>query len=109
MASTFPESEADFSQWFDDLRRLTGWRGCHFRPALDRRGRWQTALQGDPGFLDWVLVRGTRVIFSELKREDGKVTRAQQEWLDDLRKCTGVESYLWRPSDRSQIEKVLAR
>ena len=46
--------------------------------------------------------RHPRVVFAELKRETGKLTPAQTEWLDDLA-AAGVETYLWRPSMIDEI------
>ena len=59
------------------------------------------------GFPDRVLVRD-RLIFAELKREHGKPTVAQKEWLDGLAGA-GVETYLWRPSDLDEIATVLGK
>ena len=57
------------------------------------------------GFPDEVLVR-ERVIFAELKREDGKPTPDQIVWLTALARA-GAEVYLWRPSDLDEIARVL--
>jgi hypothetical protein len=46
------------------------------------------------------------LLFVELKAERGEVTPAQQGWLDALSKCS-VECYVWRPSDRDEIARVL--
>ncbi|MHC4592893.1 MAG: hypothetical protein ACYS8L_09395 [Planctomycetota bacterium] len=108
MASTFLESEEDFSQWFDDLRRLMGWLAVHFRPLQTKHG-WRTPYTGDDGFPDWVLVRDDRMIFAELKSEKGKVEPQQYDWLTAADNVAGVEAYLWRPSDRPLIERTLAR
>lgn len=59
------------------------------------------------GFPDRVLVRD-RPLFVELKREDGKPTDAQIEWLTGLARA-GAETYLWRPSDLEEIAAVLGR
>lgn len=59
-----------------------------------------------PGFPDLVLTRRPRVIFAELKRDDGRPTVHQEAWLDDLRAC-GQEVFLWKPSDWKSIEKEL--
>lgn len=62
-----------------------GWR-CHAqRAALQRSGKWSTAIMGDAGFPDLVLshpTRGTHMI--ELKRAPNKVEPAQQQWLNLL-------------------------
>lgn len=72
-----------------DLARLLGWRCYH--PWLSARST--------PGFPDLVLVRPPRILFVELKTERGKVTPAQQAWLDALAACPGCEVDLWRPRD----------
>jgi len=61
------------------------------------------------GFPDTCAVRGDRLLFAELKRERGKTSPAQDEWLADLRRIVGVSVYLWRPSDllSGRIEAVL--
>lgn len=65
------------------------------------------------GFPDLCLVRRGRLVFAELKREKGgRVSPAQQEWLDQLavagRDAGGaVRVFLWKPSHWPQIEEVL--
>ena len=66
------------------------------------------------GFPDLVMVGPHRLIFSELKKEKGKATAAQEDWLNRLdiieRKSDGlVVARLWRPSDwlDGTIEKAL--
>lgn len=59
------------------------------------------------GFPDLVLVRAPRVIFAELKAENGVITLEQRNWLGQLGACTGIESYLWRPSDWDDILEKL--
>jgi hypothetical protein len=103
------QRERDFQRAVIDLARLTGWRVHHTRPALTRRGRWLTPIQGDAGFPDLVLCRGGRVIFAELKRVGGKPTAEQQAWLEALQACAGVECYLWTPDDWDAIEAILTR
>ena len=92
-----------------DLARLCGWRVHHTRPALTRRGRWLTPIQGDAGFPDLVLCRPPRVIFAELKRVGARPTAAQRGWLDALHACAGVECYLWTPEDWGAIVETLRR
>lgn len=102
--NTIPVTEKDFSKQVEDLLNLFGWRWCHFRPARTEHG-WRTALSGYPGFLDYIAVKDRLIIF-ELKSENGKVTKEQQEWLDALEAC-GQEVYLWRPGDIEDIADIL--
>jgi hypothetical protein len=77
-----------------------------------------------PGFPDLVLVRPPRLLFVELKTERGKLTADQVAWLEDLEMVSAtfvgrawdppadplpppVEVYVWRPSDRPEIERIL--
>ena len=102
------ERERDFQRAVIDLARLMGWRVHHTRPALTRRGRWLTPIQGDAGFPDLVLVRAGRVIFAELKCNGVRPTPQQQAWLDALASCAGVECYLWTPADWETVVRMLA-
>lgn len=100
------ESEAGFTKAIIDLARLHGWRSAHFRPAMTAKG-WRTPVQGDGvGFPDLVLVRGTRLIFAELKSAKGTVKPEQTEWLLRLGGA-GAECYIWRPKDWKNIEAIL--
>jgi hypothetical protein len=49
-----------------------------------------------PGFPDFVLAGPGGVLFRELKTERGKVTPAQQAWLDVLT-AGGGDAKVWRP------------
>lgn len=103
-------SEADLQQTVIEMARVYGWLVAHFRPARTAKG-WRTAIEGDAGFPDLVLVRDGRVLFVELKQENGKPSAAQGRWLSELcptRECARrVEVYVWRPSDLPSIPDVL--
>ena len=103
-------TEAQLQQQIIDLARLYGWRVAHFRPAWSRDGkRCMTAVQADgAGWPDLTLVKGSRLIFAECKSDTGKVSQAQQEWLDALKK-TKAEVYLWRPADWLTLQEILTR
>jgi len=118
--------EKDFTDNVVQLAKTLGWRVAHFRPAQTKQG-WRTAMQGDKGFPDLVLAKAGRVIFAELKSATGKVSKEQQEWLDELTdhqftypqliieqsgktieiKPGPGEVYVWRPDDIDEIGKVL--
>ena len=91
-------TEKELDAAIRELAVLCGWRRYHT----------YRSIRSPAGFPDLVLVRPPRVIFAELKSDDGIVTALQSEWLDDLRRCPGVEAYLWRPTDLEEIGKVLS-
>ncbi len=89
-----------------------GWRFTHFRTAITSKGAYVTALAGDKGFPDVIAIRGSRLLFAELKREQGKLEPEQEVWADAIRGCMvdvivdlhtlrrdGPEYHLWRPSN----------
>ena len=92
-------SEKLLQQGIVQVARLLGYMVYH---THDSRG-------SEPGFPDLCLVRGSRLIFAELKSAGGRVKPAQRTWLDAL-KATGAEAYIWRPADwfDGTIDGVLA-
>ena len=62
----------------------------------------------DKGFPDLVLVKPNRLIFAELKREKGKLTDSQREWLKALEEA-GAECYVWYPHQWDEIAEILRR
>ena len=90
-------SEADWQAHVIELAETLGW--SHYHTYDSRRST--------EGFPDLVLVR-ERVVFAELKREDGKLTSDQVAWVNDLLRAN-AEVYVWRPSDRDQVAQVLSR
>ena len=90
-------TEKEFLRQVADLGRLFNWRTYH--PWL--------SIHSERGWPDVAMVRPPRLILAELKTDRGKVTPHQQEWLDLLGACPGVETYLWRPADFDRITEVL--
>lgn len=82
-------TEAELQRMVIDLAKYTGYAYWH---CVDAR-------KSARGFPDLVLIHlmTGRLIFVELKRQDGRVRPEQQVWLNHL----GIrhEVYLWRPSD----------
>lgn len=98
MTETITEREQDFLKAVRQLARLFSWRCYH---------TWNS-LKSEPGFPDIVLCKpGEPVIFIELKTAKGKLTEAQEEWLEALAQAKGTEVYCWRPSDWPEIEARL--
>lgn len=100
-------TEREFQTQVIQLARLCGWRVAHFRPARMKDGSWRTAVQGDgAGFPDLVLVRGPKVLWVELKAENGGLTERQCEWRRVLLKA-GQDYRLWVPSKWPEVEATL--
>ena len=94
-----PITEAQFQRQVVEVAHLFGWTVYH--PQLSK---WS-----ERGWPDLAMVRPPRLLFAELKRENGKTTEHQDKWLALLGACPGVETYLWRPSDLDAIATALAR
>ncbi len=98
-------SEAEWQRRVILMAKDAGWLVAHFHPGI-RRGRRMTAVSGDSvGFPDLVLChnRTGRVLFVELKRDDGRTTPEQDKWLRAL--CGEV----WRPSDFDAVRERLSK
>lgn len=120
-------SEAELQQAVIACAQTYGWTVAHFRPArVVRGGReiYETPVDADgKGFPDLVMVRASvtlspdqsRVIFVELKSEQGKLHPAQRGWGDLLERVmlddpVGTVLYdVWRPADwlSGRIERIL--
>ncbi len=61
----------------------------------------------EPGFPDCFII-GRYMLVAELKDTGKNPTPAQQAWLDAF-KVIGVPTLIWRPEDREEIFKTLAR
>lgn len=72
-----------------------GWRSWLVYHTHDSR-------RSQPGFPDVVGVKGSRLVFIELKTEKGKLRAEQKEWLDRLVKAHD-EVYLVRPSTQDAL------
>ncbi len=92
-------TERDFQQQVIDLAKICGWEHYH---------TWNS-YRSDKGFPDLILVRSPRIVIAELKSEKREATPDQLKWLDMLKECPGVETYLWRPSDIERVAEILRR
>lgn len=90
-------TEKQLLDWLIELAHVRGWATYH---------AW-LSVHSASGWPDVALCRPPRFVVAELKSEKGRTTVAQNHWLDMLAEC-GVEAYLWRPSHRDEIERVLA-
>lgn len=104
-------SERDWQATVLQYAALRGWRAFHDNATNAPRrcsgcGAIRHLPRNAPGWPDLVLVRRPDVLFVELKSDAGKVDDDQRSWLDDLLAC-GQRVYVWRPSDWTEVERVL--
>ena len=105
-------TEADYLKMVIGLAHQYKWYVAHFRPAMTSKG-WRTAVQADAaGFPDLVLARRnedgtTALVFMEIKRQKGKLTEQQIEWLSLLDNVPGVVATVCHPSDWAAIASML--
>lgn len=101
MRHTYKLTEAQWQSQVIQMARALGWMVAHFRPGMNSRGRWMTAVAGDgAGFPDLVLVHEKTgdTLFVELKRDGVKLKDpAQLRWGAAL----GLQGdyRVWRPAD----------
>jgi hypothetical protein len=71
--------------------------------------RWHNTnpRKSAPGWPDLILVRGPRMVALELKTMTGRLSDAQQHWLEILARVEVVEARMCRPSDLAEIERIL--
>ena len=91
-------TEAQYQATITEAAQLLGWWTYH---THDSR-------RSEPGFPDLVLVRPPDVVFLEVKRENGRLTRAQADVLAMLDNCPGVKAAVVRPSDWQQVVEWLS-
>ena len=98
-------TESEFLGQVIDLAHIYGWKCVHFRPAMTSKG-WRTAVQADgKGFPDLFMIRENRIIFAELKSDNGKLSSEQVDWLNALQPVGEV--FIWKPEDFEQIIDIL--
>lgn len=85
--------------------KANGWTYYHSPDNRPINGHIQNVKAGFP---DLTAVRGTRLIFAELKRELGETSDKQDAWLEQLAATGHAEVYVWRPSDLVLVKKILA-
>jgi hypothetical protein len=106
------QNEAAFTKQVIDYARLRGWKVAHFRAVRVQRKNgscyFETPVQGDgAGFPDLFMVRWLRCIAVELKIGKNPTTAEQRDWLTRMN-STGIETFVWYPSDWGHIERFLA-
>ncbi|ASR83900.1 hypothetical protein SEA_SHROOMS_19 [Arthrobacter phage Shrooms] len=98
-------TEAAWQKKVQDLLTLYGWKWYHAPDNRPGRGGYVQNIKA--GYPDIHAVRGKRSIYAELKRETGKTTPEQDEWLEALSEA-GHETYVWRPRDIDEVITILS-
>src|SRR5262245_3353700 len=95
-ATARPLTQAAFQAEVVRLACLLGWRVFESSPGA----------RGQQGFPHLVMVRQPRCLFAVLRAQRTPTTADQWAWLVALR-CSGLDAYLWRPSDIAMLTRVL--
>ena len=90
-------TENDLLRAVIELAQAAGYRVHHQRPGMTRKGKWVSAIQGNPGWPDLVICGKGRFIVAELKSERGIASPDQRHWIHRLLEAQ-IEVHLWRPS-----------
>lgn len=104
------EGEAEFQRRVIRLAKRCGWAVVWLRPVRilrsDGTAHYETPVGGDgAGFTDLILVRN-RVIFAELKTNNGVLRANQEKWIERLREA-GAVAVVWRPCMWAEIMETL--
>jgi len=92
------QTEKAFQAQIVELAIRLGW--LVFHPWL--------SIHSQPGFPDLILVRDTRLLAIECKRDGEQPTPEQWRWLRALDATTSVVAYVARPGgDWGEIERIL--
>ena len=91
--------ERDFQRQVMQAADAAHWLAYH--PVTSKKSR--------RGFPDTVLVKGTTVLFAELKMPWGRLSPDQRVWMDALQQVQAVEAYVWTPEDYETISARLFR
>lgn len=107
------QDEKSFHAQVVKLAAYLGWTMWHDAATNAPRVCWSCKApskgpRNASGLPDLLLVREDRILWAELKAQDGVTSPEQREWIARLR-AAGETVYVWRPADWPVIEKVLAR
>lgn len=100
------ETEAVFQGRVTKLAEEHGWEWMH----VGRTGKYgAVGCKGTlgTGWPDLVLLKGSRLLFAELKSQKAPYLRPSQQLTLGMLAQTGAETYVWRPSDWPQILREL--
>lgn len=87
-----------------------------FQAQIVELARWNNFVvyhtfdsrRSEAGFPDLILIRPPRLIVVEVKSQTGRVTPAQEAWLQRFQEC-GIETHVWRPDHWAVVTAALSR
>lgn len=90
--------------------RRFGWLAHAERSSVNRSGKHSTAIQGDAGFPDVVLIHppARRLLVVEVKRRPNNVEPAQLRWLEAFQLCGVDTTVWWVPEQLHEVYGLLA-
>jgi hypothetical protein len=93
-------TEKSFLSAVIDLCKVYGYEYYH---------TWKS-IHSPKGFPDLVMVNPSKkkLVIAELKTDNGKITKFQEDWIQWLKDC-GVEAQVWRPKDWDKIVEILSK
>lgn len=92
-----PIREAEYMRQVIEYAHLMRWKTYH---------PW-TSIHSAAGWPDLACLRNNVLAMLEIKSDRGKVTRAQQEWIDALGRVEIVQSHIVRPADWRFVQELL--
>lgn len=106
-------TEKAFRQQILDVAHGYGWRAWYDLATNSPRrchacGTYSRGPRNPPGWPDLVLVRGSRLLFRELKVGRGHLEPEQEQWRDALR-AAGADWAEWRPEQMDAIIRELSQ
>ena len=106
MTMRVPLTEAQFQAQVTELAERLGWSWLHVNRMQGETG-WRTPVSGPlgKGFPDLLLVKGTQVLFVELKTDTGYLTPPQKVLQSQV--LRDQRFYVWRPRDWAYVMEVL--
>ena len=102
------KSEAEYQAEIVATAETLGWRCMVFRKSavVSFKTGKVVSLVSSRGWPDIFAVRGTQAAAFEVKKEQGKTTPEQDDWIKAL-KGAGIVAMVARPSDWDQVLQVL--